>query len=64
MVVEARDIETRKCEVCNGTGYRGLNSPPDTPSVMLPIGCWPCEYCQGKGVHPVVKYSAHTREFT
>lgn len=49
-----------KCGMCNGLGYRGVHSHPDTPTILQPIGCWPCEYCQGKGTQPVITYSSGT----
>ena len=42
-----------KCGMCKGTGYRGPNSRPDAP-YFFKIGCWPCEFCQGKGTQSVI----------
>lgn len=40
-----------KCAACNGSGYQsaGQNMPADTPSILMPIGCWPCAHCNGTG---------------
>lgn len=40
-----------KCLFCNGSGYKSAaeNMPSDTPSILMPIGTWPCPGCNGTG---------------
>lgn len=40
-------MEEIKCEFCGGTGYKSAaeNMPSDTPSMLMPVGVWPCPYC-------------------
>ena len=40
-----------KCILCGGSGYMSAakNMPIDTPSVLMPVGCWPCSGCHGTG---------------
>ena len=48
-------MKTVKCQSCNGTGYCGPVVAPDTPSILRPIGCWPCPLCQGKGEYETIE---------
>ena len=47
-----------KCPTCKGSGYKSAseNMPPDTPSILMPIGTWPCPQCQGRGKVPKLDY--------
>jgi len=44
-------MKEEKCENCQGSGYKSAaeNMPPDTPSILMPCGTWPCPVCHGTG---------------